>query len=498
MIIKKYLAKTEKDAIEKAKEELGSNAIVMNVKKVHPRGIMRIFLRAKVEVTAALDENTNYTEEKPQPKTTTVGDKRTKFDVSIPPLEGLPPLEAPGKGVPKPSSSTSGKADNEGTNEERLSQLLNLLEKQMTDKNVSTAANGTKARSSAGTSRDDSRDGREPVRREPVRREEPARREEPIRRDSSDRRAAQARDDREEKEEIRKRLNEASKESRASDRKDTDESDREEADNPEKKDKGAIYRDLIYKKLIQNEVDESIADAILDEAKRALPKDAAVDQILGSVYQRIILMIGQPYTINYKPNEPTKFIFFLGSTGVGKTTTIAKLASRLKLEQNCKLALVTADTYRVAAVEQLRVYADILSVPLHVIYHPEELEGMLDDLQKYDVVLVDTAGCSHKNTEQIDEIQTLLEQVPISKRLVYLCLSAGTKYRDLKEIANVYSEITDYSIIFTKLDETLSAGVVLNMKVSTKCPLSYVTNGQNVPDDISRIDAQAIAKQLMS
>ncbi len=470
MIIKKYLAKTEKDAIEKAKEELGSNAIVMNVKKVHPRGIMRIFLRAKVEVTAALDENTNYTEEKPQPKTTTVGDKRTKFDVSIPPLEGLPPLEAPGKGVPKPSSSTSGKADNEGTNEERLSQLLNLLEKQMT----------------------------EPVRREPVRREEPARREEPIRRDSSDRRAAQERDDREEKEEIRKRLNEASKESRASDRKDTDEPDREETDNPEKKDKGAIYRDLIYKKLIQNEVDESIADAILDEAKRALPKDAAVDQILGSVYQRIILMIGQPYTINYKPNEPTKFVFFLGSTGVGKTTTIAKLASRLKLEQNCKLALVTADTYRVAAVEQLRVYADILSVPLHVIYHPEELKGMLDDLQKYDVVLVDTAGCSHKNTEQIDEIQTLLEQVPISKRLVYLCLSAGTKYRDLKEIANVYSEITDYSIIFTKLDETLSAGVVLNMKVSTKCPLSYVTNGQNVPDDISRIDAQAIAKQLMS
>ena len=482
MIIKKYLAKTEKDAIEKAKEELGSNAIVMNVKKVHPRGIMRIFLRAKVEVTAALDENTNYTEEKPTPKTTPVGDKRTKFDVSIPPIDGLPPLEAPQKSAPRPSLSTGNKGAADGTNEERLSQLLNLLEKQMTDKQV--------------TSRDS-----EPVRREPARREsttvrdEPARRE-PARREPDRRRDSYESDDREDKDAIRKRLSEASKESMPPEPDDRDK--KEDADKPEEKDKGAIYRDLIYKKLIQNEVDESIADAILDEAKRALPKDAAVDQILGSVYQRIILMIGQPYTINYKPNEPTKFVFFLGSTGVGKTTTIAKLASRLKLEQNCKLALVTADTYRVAAVEQLRVYADILSVPLHVIYHPEELEGMLDDLEKYDVVLVDTAGCSHKNTEQIDDIRILLEQVPISKRLVYLCLSAGTKYRDLKEIANVYSDITDYSIIFTKLDETLSAGVMLNMKVSTKCPLSYVTNGQNVPDDISRIDAQAVAKQLMS
>ena len=482
MIIKKYLAKTEKDAIEKAKEELGSNAIVMNVKKVHPRGIMRIFLRAKVEVTAALDENQNYTEEKPAPKTRPVGDKRTKFDVSIPPLEGLPPLEAPQKAAPKPSLSTGGAAKSDGTNEERLSQLLNLLEQQMTDKDAT--------QSRASSVREPVRD-EAPVRREPARREAPVRREEPVRREPV------SREDREDKEQIRKRLSEASKEKRTYD--DDDRDVNEEAEKPEeKKDKGAVYRDLIYKKLIQNEVDASIADAILDEAKRALPKDAAVDQILGSVYQRIILMIGQPYTINYKPNEPTKFVFFLGSTGVGKTTTIAKLASRLKLEQNCKLALVTADTYRVAAVEQLRVYADILSVPLHVIYNPEELEGMLDDLEKYDVVLVDTAGCSHKNTEQIEEIQTLLEQVPISKRLVYLCLSAGTKYRDLKEIANVYSDITDYSIIFTKLDETQSAGVVLNMKVSTKCPLSYVTNGQNVPDDISRIDAQAVAKQLMS
>ena len=463
MIIKKYLAKTEKDAIEKAKEELGSNAIVMNVKKVHPRGVMRIFLRSKVEVTAALDENTNYSETKKEPgvKPVTHTGQGSKIDVSIPPLESLPPLEKPAATTPVPARPAAEKQNNE----ERLSQLFALLEQQMADK--------------------DAREKQAPrVRPEPapLPRTAPPRRE-PVREPSVT-----------EKKAVVEELHKAS----VPEKKPEEPEKKEEAEEPEEKDKGAVYRDLIYKQLVGNEVDADIAERIIDEAKRALPKDAAVDQILGSVYQRIILMLGQPYTINFKPHEPTKFVFFLGSTGVGKTTTIAKIASNLKLEQNCNLVLVTADTYRVAAAEQLKVYADILSVPLHVIYHPEELGELLDELERYDVVLIDTAGFSHKNKEQIADLRTLLEQVPISKRMVYLALSVGTKYKDLKEIAKVYSELTDYSIIFTKLDETSSAGVMLNMKLETKCPLSYVTNGQNVPDDISRIDAQAVAKQLMS
>ena len=455
MIIKKYIAKTEKDAIEKAKEELGSNAIVMNVKKVHPRGVMRIFLRAKVEVTAALDENTSYSEAKPAKDTSSSPTLRpredghgNKFDVSIPPTE-LPPLEKP---AAKTTPVTPVSAKEKQTNEERLSQLFSLLEKQMEEKSLSSPQPETAPK--------------------PEPKPEPAK---PVKEESA--KSEKASEKPEEKSET--------------------ESDGEKKKN-ETDDKSKMYRDLVYKQLIRNEVDPAIADRILDEAKRSLPKDAAVDQILGSVYQRIILMIGQAYTINFKPHEPTKFVFFLGSTGVGKTTTIAKIASRLKLEQNCKLALVTADTYRVAAVEQLRVYADILDVPLNVVYNPDELKEMIDELEQYDVVLVDTAGCSHKNHEQIKEVQVLLEQVPIAKRLVYLCLSVGTKYKDLLEIAKVYSDITDYSIIFTKLDETSSAGVMLNMKMSTQCPLSYVTNGQNVPDDIERINAQVVAKQVLS
>ena len=461
MIIKKYIAKTEIEAIEKAKEELGGSAIVMNVKTLKPRGLKRIFLRSKVEVTAALDDNTTYSNDtaKAAPKQPVDRSHGSRIDLSIPPISGVAPLEP----TEKSAGETKEDSAEKQTNEERLSMLFSLLEKQMEEK---------------------SKADKKPSDRQPEKRSSEAAQPAPKASDDTERRKMA---------EERPRPAETARH--------TEERQAVEpatSDKDEKKEKSAVYRELIYKQLLQNEVDPSIVDTILDEVEHSLPKDAAVDQMLGSVYQRIILMIGQPYTIKYRPNEPTKFVFFLGSTGVGKTTTIAKIASRLKLEQNCNLALVTADTYRVAAVEQLRVYADILSVPLNVVYNPEELGAMIDELEKYDVVLVDTAGCSHKNKEQIGDVKTLLEQVPISKRQVYLALSVGTKYKDLKEIAEVYSKITDYSIIFTKLDETSSAGVMLNMKMSTKCPLSYVTNGQQVPDDIAVIDAQTVAKQLLS
>ena len=269
-------------------------------------------------------------------------------------------------------------------------------------------------------------------------------------------------------------------------------------ERPQEDSKTRACKDLIYQHLLQNEVDEEIATSIMDEVNRSLAKNAPLDQILANVYQKIILMIGQPYRIDTKPGKRTKYIFFLGSTGVGKTTTIAKIASKLKLEEQVNLALVTADTYRIAAVEQLKTYANILSVPLEVIYQPKELGEVSEKLSQYDICLVDTAGRSHKSKEQIEDIRELMEQVPIGDRQVYLVLNASTKYNDLKEIASVYSGLTDFSIIFTKLDETASAGAMLNMRIKTKCPLSYVTWGQNVPEDFGEVDPQKVAKQLLS
>lgn len=404
MIIKKFLAKTEKEAIEMAKEELGNNAIVMNIKKVKPKGLAKLFVHGKVEVTAALDETP---ETVVKPKEEAIQEKQQE--------------------KAEPIVNIAKTQEESSTLEERLSRLQSLLEKQISE-------------------------------------------EEPV-----------------------TELVSSDNDSEKKNEKDVVVPKEETKENERTK----LCKELICRQLMQNDVDKEIADSIMEEVNRSLAKDAPLDQILANVYQKIILMIGQPYLIDAKQKNKTTFIFFLGSTGVGKTTTIAKIASKLKLEDKANVALVTADTYRIAAVEQLKTYANILSVPLKVIYSPKELSDSLDELKKFDVCLVDTAGRSHKNKEQMDDIRELIEQVPIGERQIYLVLNAGTKYRDLKEIASVYSGLTDFSIIFTKLDETSSVGAMLNMRVKTKCPLSYVTWGQNVPDDIGEVDPQKVAKQLL-
>lgn len=415
MIIKKFLGKTETEAIQLAKDELGSEAIVMNLKKVQPKGLARLFVKGKVEVTAALDENPVYhsNEKKEKPDSE---DKGVALELS--------------KTNPMPDIVSDENEDDRHVTsiEERLNSLQKMIEKQMSEKTVE--------------------ENKKIV-------------------------PTEVREDKKEEETAGKE---------------------QEAHLLSKTD---TCKELIRKQMIQNEVEKSIVDRLMDEIDSSLPKDASIDQILGAIYQKIILMTGQPYLIDKSSDQEPKYIFFLGSTGVGKTTTIAKIASRLKLNHKKNIVLVTADTYRIAAVEQLKTYANILAVPLHVVYNAGELGDLLEELAQYDLCLIDTAGCSHKNKEQMEELRSLLEQVPISKREVYVVMNAGTKYNDLKQIADVYSEITDYSLIFTKLDETSSAGIMLNMRMYTDRPLSYVTWGQNVPDDIGKVDAQKIAKKLL-
>ncbi len=253
---------------------------------------------------------------------------------------------------------------------------------------------------------------------------------------------------------------------------------------------------LIYNQLVDNEVDEQYINQVIGEVEPSLKKDSSVENILSAVYQKIVLKLGKSEVLDVKPGH-ADYVFFIGPTGVGKTTTIAKLASKLKLEKKLNVALLTADTYRIAAVEQLHTYANILQVPLRVVYNETELKDSIDDLKNFDIVLVDTAGRSHRDSEQTDDLRRLLEAVPEDRRQVYLVLSVATKYSDLIKITKTYSDISDYRLIFTKLDETSCLGNIFNIKMLTGVPLSYATFGQKVPNDISRLDAQTIARHLL-
>ncbi len=192
-------------------------------------------------------------------------------------------------------------------------------------------------------------------------------------------------------------------------------------------------------------------------------------------------------------------MFFIGPTGVGKTTTIAKIASRLSTNEKKKVALLTADTYRIAAAEQLRTYAGILDTPFRVIYSAEELTIAVKAFQSFDYILVDTAGHSHNNEMQKKSMNQLIRSVDESmEKEVYLVVSATTKYRDLVAITDAYLTLTDYKLIFTKLDETKTLGNLFNLRLYTGADLSYITCGQNVPDEIEQFSPQSTLKQLLS
>ncbi len=405
MNIKTFKGKTEEEAMELAKKELGEHAVKMASRKVEPKGFFaKLFSQPVWEVTAAVDEPDVYERTIPRKSAAETQD----------------PRYMPTQTKPREQQDLlfeENKTDH-GANviEQKLDNLKKLFEEQIRDQNQGKTAEEIKEK---GESAED-----------------------------------------------------------------------------EVPDKNIAFLRLIFRQLLENEVEEQYANQIITEIEASLKKETDVSKILANIYQKIVLKLGHTKTLEVV-NGKTKYIFFIGPTGVGKTTTIAKLAYSLMEQKKAKVALLAADTYRIAAVDQLRTYADIMNIPLFVIYSEAELAEYKDELEKYDVVLVDTAGRSHRNKEQRDDIERLIRSVPATARETYLVLSATTKYRDLVKITEAYSEIAEYRLIFTKLDETGTIGNIFNIKMLTGAPLSYATNGQNVPDDISRMDPQNIARQLL-
>ncbi|MCL2216049.1 MAG: flagellar biosynthesis protein FlhF [Defluviitaleaceae bacterium] len=253
---------------------------------------------------------------------------------------------------------------------------------------------------------------------------------------------------------------------------------------------------LFYDTMLTQEVRPEVAAFILRELE-SVDEASQVDVklLVKAVYGNIVDILKNPTLIDTNKGS-AQTIVFMGPTGVGKTTTIAKLSSVLALKHGLRVGLITADTYRIAAVEQLKTYADILGLDIRVIYSPQEMPDHLRALRaKCDLVLVDTAGRSHKNQESLNELKALLETVPDGIR--YLVLSVTTRYEDLCKIVSSYDQLSDFNLIFTKLDEAEALGSLMNICCLTGKKTAYVTFGQNVPDDLEAIKPDKIAKSLL-
>ena len=198
----------------------------------------------------------------------------------------------------------------------------------------------------------------------------------------------------------------------------------------------------------------------------------------------------------FKPKANQHRIAFVGPTGVGKTTTLAKIAASYLGKHSNSIALITIDTYRIAAVEQLKVYGEIMHLPVEVVITPEQLEKAINKHSDKDLILIDTAGRSPRDEFCIEELSTFLKpELEIEKHLV---LSAATRENELIEIIRCFEKLTVSNTIFTKIDECSKLGILLNVQIQNSNPLSYLTNGQRVPEDLIEISPKIVAELIMS
>lgn len=379
MKIRRYLGSNTQEAILKVKMDLGSEALILNTRKVHKKGILRFFSKPMVEVLAAIDEYATAKEQKKEKP------------VSIP---------------------TVYQNDKISILEDKVDNMEMLLKKTLEKIQIVGRTNvPTEA-------------------------------------------------------EI-KPVTQSSKQ----------------------------ILQLFYNNLIKNEVESDIAGQIINTVQNKVGENASINDCASVLYNIISGMLGKSETIRIKENSKPTVAIFIGPTGVGKTTTLAKIAANYLLTYNKTVGLITADTYRIAAVDQLKTYAEILGLPLSIVYSPNEMRAAIDAYSDKDIILIDTAGRSFNNTHQLEELKTLAQTAGADE--IFLVLSSTTGAQNHRRILESYSFLKDYKLIFTKIDESQVMGIILNTRIITGKTLSYLTMGQSVPDDIEVANIENITKNLL-
>ncbi len=252
-----------------------------------------------------------------------------------------------------------------------------------------------------------------------------------------------------------------------------------------------------YLHLIQQEVAAEITSQLLQQLRRELNPQQLADRAIVNArlgaYIEAMVPAGGPVICDR--SDRAKVVVLVGPTGVGKTTTIAKLAASFRLREHRSVALVTIDTYRIGAVDQLRTYAQILDVPLKVVLTPEEFRDVLAGLRSHDLIFVDTAGRSQNDTIKLNELRRFFESAKPDE--VHLVLAGNCSHKVMLSAVRQFGSLGIDRVIFTKLDEAVGFGVALSVIKQVDAKLSYLTTGQNVPDDIEVGSGRRLAQLIL-
>ncbi len=252
----------------------------------------------------------------------------------------------------------------------------------------------------------------------------------------------------------------------------------------------------LYTELIDVEVEEDLARGLIQQLKQNVSPEMLTDAAASKARLRGMVEgdVRCAAPIVATPGR-RRVVALVGPTGVGKTTTIAKLAANFRLRDGIRMGLVTVDTYRIAAVEQLRTYAEIIDLPMKVVTSPREMRRALDELSGLDLVLIDTAGRSPRDELKIQELKSLLAEAQVDE--VHLVLSVVASPKSLQATAEKFAPAGTTAMILTKLDEAVGMGSLLSVARRVPLPVSYVTTGQDVPDDIEHASARRVARLIL-
>lgn len=253
---------------------------------------------------------------------------------------------------------------------------------------------------------------------------------------------------------------------------------------------------LAFTDLIEAEVDEAIVREWIDEIRREGDPHTTSDAAL--VKARVAELLEDEIKVSgpiKTDADKCRVVALVGPTGVGKTTTIAKLAANYRLREKRRVGLITVDTYRVAAVEQLRTYADIIDLPMEVVATPREMREAVARMSHLDLVLMDTAGRSPRDEVKIQELKSMLSEAEPDE--VHLVLSSTAGSKSLISTADKFADVGTTALLLTKLDEAHSLGHLASLVRECELPVSYLTDGQNVPDDIQIAERATMAARVL-